>query len=145
MPDICGISKSFWFSDMQITAKIGFSFFDLWPPWPLTYDVISQGGTTSQWYAPTHQVWSSSDLPSRRSSRHTFLATHTHPLAHTHTHTHTHTLTTHTHTHKHHTCFSPPPPPRAMSNPNPRYWFTIRYPLLVPTDLPTFSSIPQGV
>ena len=31
--------------------------FVLWPltPWPLTYDVISQGGTTSQWYVPTHQ------------------------------------------------------------------------------------------
>ena len=54
--------------------------------------------------------------------------------------THTHTRT---HTQKHHTCFSPP---RAMSNPNPRYWFIIRYPLFsAHWPIPTFSSIPQGV
>ena len=51
--DICGISKSFWLSDMQITAKIGISFFTF-TTWPLTYDVISQGARhLSDRYLPT--------------------------------------------------------------------------------------------
>ena len=59
--------------------------------WPLTpcADIWrhKSGGTTSQWYAPTHQVWSSSDLPPRRSSCDTLFWPHTN----THTRAPTHT------------------------------------------------------
>lgn len=42
--------------------------------WPLTYDIISHGDTTSQAKVYTHQVWSQSDLRFRREeSRQTFL------------------------------------------------------------------------